>query len=63
MPASDAIWMAMALVLVFEGLLPALNPAAWRRMFEQVLQLDDGQIRFFGLCAIVAGLGLMAWLG
>jgi uncharacterized protein YjeT (DUF2065 family) len=60
---SDALWLALALVLVLEGLLPFVAPGAWRRMFEQVLQLDDGQIRFFGLCAIVAGLGLMAWLG
>ncbi len=60
---SDALWLALALVLVLEGLLPFVSPGAWRRMFEQVLQLDDGQIRFFGLCAIVAGLGLMAWLG
>ena len=60
---SDALWLALALVFVLEGLLPFVSPGAWRRMFEQVLQLDDGQIRFFGLCAIVAGLGLMAWLG
>jgi uncharacterized protein YjeT (DUF2065 family) len=60
---SEALWLALALVLVLEGLLPFVAPGAWRRMFEQVLQLDDGQIRFFGLCAIVAGLGLMAWLG
>src|SRR3989344_2049468 len=59
MPASDAIWMAMALVLVFEGLLPALNPAAWRRLFEQMLQLPDHQIRVFGLCSMVLGLVIL----
>jgi uncharacterized protein YjeT (DUF2065 family) len=51
------------LVLVFEGLLPFAAPAAWRRMFQQVLQLDDGQIRFFGLCAILIGVGVLLWLG
>jgi uncharacterized protein len=60
-PVTDAIWVAMALVLVFEGLLPALNPAAWRRLFEQMLQLQDHQIRAFGLCSMVAGLVIL-WL-
>ncbi|MCJ0763552.1 DUF2065 domain-containing protein [Variovorax terrae] len=58
---SDTFWAAVALVLVIEGLLPFLSPAAWRRMFQQILQLHDGQIRFFGLCSIVAGL-LLIWL-
>ena len=60
---ADTLWLALALVLVLEGLLPFASPAAWRRMFAQVLQLDDGQIRFFGLCAILMGLGLLVWLG
>lgn len=59
MPASDALWMAMALVLVFEGLLPALNPGGWRRLFEQLLQLPDRQIRAFGLGSMVLGLVIL----
>ena len=58
---SETFWTALALVLVIEGLFPFLSPAGWRRMFQQILQLHDGQVRFFGLCSIVAGLGLM-WL-
>lgn len=50
------IWLALACVLVIEGLLPFLSPSGWRRMFEQVLKMSDGQIRFFGLCSILAGL-------
>ena len=49
----------MALVLVIEGLLPFLSPTSWRRMFQQILQLQDGQIRFFGLISIVIGLVLI----
>ena len=49
------------MVLVIEGLLPFISPSGWRRMFQQVLQLQDGQLRFFGLCSIVAGL-LALWL-
>ena len=52
---------ALALVLVIEGLLPFLSPGGWRRLFAQLLQLQDGQIRFFGLCTVLAGLVLL-WL-
>ncbi|MCY7308452.1 MAG: DUF2065 domain-containing protein [Rhodoferax sp.] len=57
----DTIWLALALVLVIEGLFPFLSPSGWRRMFLQLLQLHDGQVRFFGLCSILAGLAVM-WL-
>jgi uncharacterized protein YjeT (DUF2065 family) len=53
---SNTLWTALALVLVVEGLLPFISPGGWRRMFSQMLQLNDGQIRSFGLCSIVLGL-------
>ena len=59
--SGDTVWQALAMVLVIEGLLPFLSPSGWRRMFQQVLQLQDGQLRFFGLCSIVAGL-VVLWL-
>ncbi|MEO7940833.1 MAG: DUF2065 domain-containing protein [Burkholderiaceae bacterium] len=61
MDAGDVFWLALALVLVIEGLLPFLSPAHWKRMFLQMAQLQDGQIRFFGLCSILVGL-LLIWL-
>ncbi len=60
MSSSDALWLACGLVLVLEGLMPAINPAGWRRMFEQLLQLRDEQIRFVGLLSMVVGL-LILW--
>jgi uncharacterized protein YjeT (DUF2065 family) len=53
---SQSLWLAFALVLVLEGLLPFITPAGWRRLFEQILLMNDGQIRFYGLCSIAAGL-------
>jgi uncharacterized protein len=55
------LWAAMALVLVIEGLMPLIAPAGWRRIFERVFKLSDGQIRFYGLSSIVLGL-LLLWL-
>ena len=51
--------MAIALVLVIEGVLPFLAPSVWRETFRRILQLSDGQIRFFGLSSMLAGLLLL----
>lgn len=57
---ADLLLGALALMLVFEGLLPFLSPGAWRRVFEQATKLSDGQIRFIGLSSMVLGLLLLA---
>jgi uncharacterized protein len=54
-------WTALGLVLVFEGLFPFVSPGGWRRTFLRLLQLQDGQLRFFGLCSVLLGL-LLLWL-
>jgi uncharacterized protein YjeT (DUF2065 family) len=59
---ADAFWLALALVLIFEGLLPFIAPGVWRRMFSEILKLQDGQLRFFGLLSLVSGLLLWWWL-
>jgi len=33
----------------------------WRRTFLQIAQMRDGQIRFFALCSILAGLLMLVW--
>ena len=58
---SDALWLALALVLILEGLLPAIHPGGWRQLFSQLLQLSDEQIRRMGLISMVCGL-LGLWL-
>ena len=55
-----ALGLAFAMMLVIEGLLPLLAPASWREMFRRVTELTDGQIRFFGLASVLAGLTLAA---
>jgi len=56
----SSILVAIAPVLIFEGLLPLISPPKWREMFQQLLQLEDGQIRFFGLTIVLLGLFLLA---
>jgi uncharacterized protein YjeT (DUF2065 family) len=54
---------AIALVLIFEGLLPFLNPGAWRRVFERALQMSDAQIRLLGLSSLGVGIVVLLVFG
>ncbi len=38
---NSTIWLALALVLVLEGLGPLLYPRAWRKMVASLSQLPD----------------------
>lgn len=58
---SELLLGALALMLVLEGLLPFINPRAWREMFLRVAKMSDGQIRFVGMASIGAGLLLLVW--
>ena len=55
----NSLLAALALMLVIEGLLPFLNPSAWRRVFERATSLSDGQIRFLGLTSMIAGIAML----
>jgi uncharacterized protein YjeT (DUF2065 family) len=59
---SDTFWLAMALVLVIEGFMPFLSPGTWRKTFQQILLLSDGQLRFFGLLSLLLGVVLIWWI-
>jgi uncharacterized protein YjeT (DUF2065 family) len=50
------LFMAFALMLIIEGLLPFLLPKLWREIFRRVTEFTDGQIRFFGLSSMLVGL-------
>jgi uncharacterized protein len=52
----DSLLAALALVFVLEGFLPLVAPKLWRETFTRMLGLSDGQLRFIGLAAVLAGL-------
>ena len=51
--------LGIGLALVIEGLMPFFSPAKWRSVFGQIQQMNDGQLRFFGLISIAIGLTLL----
>ena len=50
---------AVGLALILEGLMPLFAPQGWRRVVAQLMQLKDGQLRFYGLISVVLGLLLL----
>ena len=54
--AWNDLFAAFALYLVIEGLLPFANPAGWRKSLALLARLSNGQLRVFGLAAMLAGL-------
>jgi uncharacterized protein YjeT (DUF2065 family) len=47
---------ALCLVLVIEGLFLFASPTLWKRMAQQLQQIDDRTLRMIGAGMIVAGL-------
>jgi uncharacterized protein len=55
----DILLAGLAMMLVFEGLLPLLAPKAWRETMQRIAMFRDGQLRFIGLLSIVFGLATL----
>ena len=56
-------WMALALVLVLEGLGPMFLPRIWRRMILSMAQLPDRLLHRFGGGLVVAGVVIYYMIG
>jgi uncharacterized protein len=57
---TTTLLMALALMLILEGVLPFIAPNLWRDTFRRITQMNDGQIRFVGLSSMIVGL-LILW--
>ena len=57
----DTVLLALGLVLAFEGAVYALFPTFLLRIVRQLDMVNDAQLRFGGLVALVAGV-VLVWL-
>lgn len=51
-----------ALMLVIEGIMPFLNPIAFRRALLQMAGMKDQHLRSIGFFSMVFGLALLYWV-
>lgn len=54
-----ALFTALALVLIIEGLLPFLSPAGFRQSMQRASVLPDKQLRTAGFVSMAVGLILL----
>jgi uncharacterized protein YjeT (DUF2065 family) len=57
--AAADLMVAVALLLVMEGVLPFAAPALWRNAFRRAIELSDGQLRFLGAASMLGGVLLL----
>ena len=53
------LWIALALLLIVEGVFPFLNPDGLRKALVAIHQLSDSQLRFAGLSSMLLGVVLL----
>jgi uncharacterized protein YjeT (DUF2065 family) len=53
------LFVALALMLVIEGILPFLNPRGVREAFEAISRMDDRALRIAGLASMGIGVVLL----
>jgi uncharacterized protein YjeT (DUF2065 family) len=49
----------IALLLIFEGIMPFIFPGAWRKFISQVNGMSDRQIRIIAIVCLFMGLILL----
>lgn len=57
-----SLWLATALMLIIEGIMPFVNPAAFRRTLLQISTMQDSQLRWIGLGSMLIGLAILYWV-
>ena len=55
-------FIALALMLILEGVLPFIAPNLWRDTFRRITPMNDGQIRFVGLSSMIVGLLILLFV-
>lgn len=49
-------------MLIFEGMLPFLDPRGWQRTLVRVAQVHPGAVRLVALTSMAFGLLLLHWV-
>jgi uncharacterized protein YjeT (DUF2065 family) len=47
---------ALALLLIFEGLMPFASPSKWKDVLRNIVELDSSKVRMFGFASMMGGL-------
>jgi hypothetical protein len=59
MDMAGSLLLAIALMLIIEGMFPFVFPGAWRDTFRRIAERPVNQVRIGGLIVMVLGLVLL----
>jgi uncharacterized protein YjeT (DUF2065 family) len=55
----EQIGIAIALLLVIEGIIPFLSPDGWRKTLRAISEMPDEKVRLIGLISMIFGVILL----
>ena len=55
----EELGIAIALILVIEGIMPFMNPEGWRQTLRTISEMDDSTLRIIGLSSMIFGVILL----
>lgn len=58
----DSLWLALALLLILEGIGPFLFPRRWQKYLHSLSQLPGSQLQQIGAIMVLAGAMLLWFL-
>lgn len=50
---------ALALLLIFEGIMPFASPEQWKTVLRTITETNASKIRVFGLISMISGLVML----
>ena len=56
------LWAAIAIAMIFEGMMPFLSPKSWRQAILKIVTLPDQKLRSFGLMVMGGGVLLLTFV-
>lgn len=59
---SEAIWLALAIVLIIEGIGPMLFPNKWQHYIQQLAAQPPSQLRTMGGVMVIIGVVTLFYL-
>ena len=57
-----SLWLASALLLIMEGIMPFLSPSAFRETLLKMANLSDRTLRMIGFFSMIVGVILLYWV-
>lgn len=53
------LWAAIAIAMIFEGMMPFLSPKGWKQAVLKIMSQPEDKIRGFGLVVMILGVLLL----